>query len=103
MEKRDIKIELCKESNNVYILRFILDDNTYKINLNDEDQSNLKIIYYDIISLLLKKIKPIFELDYDKENLKNSVFIDVATEYVKCLNSEINKIEEDLSKNIKEF
>lgn len=90
MEKKIYNVEL-KKINNDDCLSFVINEEENLINLNSEDQSNLKSLFYKIINLTFKEI-PEFKLSDESQNYPVKIFIEIANEYLKDLNSEIKSI-----------
>lgn len=63
----------------------------HEINLNSEDQSGLKNLFYDIIDLSFNEC-PKFELDDAGKNYENRMIVELVTDYLEQLNSEISVI-----------
>ena len=74
------------------VLKFELFDNL-TISFKNEDQSSLRVLFYKIIEhLFIEKIE--FELDYG--GYSKPLFIDIAVEYIRQLNTEITSIFDNL-------
>lgn len=90
MEKKTYDVELKKIGNDDCLL-FIIDGEEYLINLNSEDQTNLKDLFYKIINLTFEE-HPIFKLSDQSQNYPTKIFVEIGNEYLKDLNIEIEKI-----------
>lgn len=90
METKVYNVILEEREKCDYLL-FKLNSNEMRINLNSEDQTSLRTLFYEIIKLTFTEI-PIFDLTYDSQTYTKQLFIDIATEYIKQLNLEITKI-----------
>lgn len=93
METKNIEMILEERENND-ILSITIKNKEYVINLNSEDQTQLRTFFTAIIEDLFNH-KIVVELKIN-EAYKNMMFIEVAQEYVKCLNEEIENIFNDL-------
>lgn len=81
------KVELIKE-NNRDILRFHL-KNDYDIDLNSEEQKQIKELFYELISLSFEK-EIIFELN--SEGHGQDLFYDISKDYIGKLEEELKII-----------
>ncbi len=93
METKNIEMILEERDNND-ILSITIKNKEYIINLNSEDQTQLRTFFTAIIENLFEH-KINIELKIN-EAYKNMMFIEIAQEYVKCLNEEIENIFNDL-------
>lgn len=93
METKNIEMILEERDNND-ILSITIKHKEYIINLNSEDQTQLRTFFTAIIENLFEH-KINIELKIN-EAYKNMMFIEIAQEYVKCLNEEIENIFNDL-------
>lgn len=78
------------------ILSFQVNDSkSIDINLNSDDQQQLKELFFELIKLLfLNDI--IFELSYEDGYDQNNIFSNVAVEYIKELSEEIKTVKKNL-------
>jgi len=88
---------ILEEKDSKSILSFKIDSKDLHIDLNSEDQTSLRILFYEIIKLTFSEI-PVFSLLYDSKSFTKQLFIDIASEYIKQLNNEIAKIIEQKPK-----
>ena len=97
MENKIVKL---KEKDGFDVLEFNINDTeTLEININSNDQSNLRKLFYQIIT---ESMKSEFGLELKVEDgYKKQLYIDVATEYVKQLNTELKKIIEEIPEDLK--
>lgn len=82
---------ILEEKDSKSILSFKIDSKDLHIDLNSEDQTSLRILFYEIIKLTFSEI-PVFNLLYDSKTFTKQLFIDIASEYIKQLNNEVAKI-----------
>ncbi len=103
MEIKEIEVVLMNIDNKD-ILEFKFEQPEH-IDLNSEDQTHLREVFYllmkDIIKEKTKRIK--LNLTICKENPTTKLFEEIATEYIKQLNLEIEKIYEDVDKLREEY
>jgi len=90
MEKKVYDVNL-EERNGKNVMIFPLNSTEYLMDLNSEDQTNLRTVFYEIIKLSFSVI-PEFKLVYDTSTYTKQLYIEIATEYIKQLNTEILKI-----------
>jgi predicted transcriptional regulator len=93
MEKKSIEVHLTKiESRDTLI--FNVEKPIY-IDMNSDDQSYLRDIFYELLLEIYEKevdLKLIVDPDYSDQFYK-----EVAEEYIKHLNAEIKKIQDDIA------
>lgn len=92
----EYKVQLLKE-NDKDLLRFNLND-VYDIDLNSDDQSSIKNLFYAIIQECIKD-EVVFVLNSDSH--EKDLFYDVATDYIQKLNDEIKTIRQEIPEDIK--
>lgn len=94
------KTVFLTEKNGKDVLEFyITPTNSMDIDLNEKDQTSLRKLFYEIIQqIFVEEFN--FELSID-DNYNKNLFKEVAVEYIKQLNSEINKIIEDIPSELK--
>lgn len=90
MEKKEYNVVL-EERAGQNVLLFNFNSEEHIINLNSEKQSDLRLVFYEIIKLTFTEI-PEFKIKYDPVSYNKQLFIEISTEYIKQLNSEILKI-----------
>lgn len=93
MEEKIYEVKLAKINTNDCLV-FEIDGDIYNVNLNSEDQETLKKLFFKIINLTFS-FKPTFVLSEEAENYPIQIFIEISKEYLKDLNSEIEKIMEN--------
>lgn len=93
METKNIEM-ILEEYDNNDILSITIKSIKYKIDLNSDDQNQLRTFFTALIDNLFEQ-KIVIELRIN-ETYKNMMFIEIAQEYVKCLNEEIENIFNDL-------
>lgn len=91
-------VELKKKDEKNY-LAFNIDGKQLNIDLNSEEQSNLRNLFYEIIKKLFTK-KVEFELQV-QEDYKEVLYIDIAKDYIKKLNDEIEKVYNNIPEELK--
>ena len=89
MEKKIYEVKLIKEQNDY--LEFNIDNFKYRINLNSEEQNDLRKLFYQIIKLTFT-VEPEFILSEESKNYENRLFLEISEEYLKDLNNEIKTI-----------
>lgn len=90
MEKKVFDVSLEERGVNS-VMVFLLNSTEYLVNLNSEDQTNLRTVFYEIIKLSFSII-PEFRLLYDASTYTKQLYIEIATEYIRQLNIEILKV-----------
>jgi hypothetical protein len=90
MEKKEYNVVL-EEREGQNVLVFSFNSQEHIINLNSENQSDLRLVFYEIIKLTFIEI-PEFKIIYDPASYNKQLFIEISTEYVQQLNAEILKI-----------
>ena len=97
---------ICKdaklfEQNEISYLEFRIDEETKcTINLNSEDQTQLREMFYKIIE---KCFSEEFEFRLVvEENYSKDLYKEISEEYIKQLNKEIVKVKESIPEIIKE-
>ena len=94
------KIVTLKETDGLDILEFDINDGTVlTININSNDQKDLRKLFYQVIKEAMKAEFQ-FELKVE-DGYKKQLYIEVSTEYIKQLNAELSKIIEDIPEELK--
>lgn len=91
-------VELKKMGEKNYLV-FNIDGKQLNIDLNSEEQSNLRNLFYEIIKKLFTE-KVEFELQV-QEDYKEVLYIDIAKDYIKKLNDEIEKVYNNIPEELK--
>ena len=70
------------------VLRFVLDED-YDINLNSDDQTQIKKLFYKLISIAMNE-----DVNFllNSDNHEKDIFYDIAVDYLKKLQSELGDI-----------
>lgn len=89
MEEKIYKVGLEKDEFEYMVFDF--GDCTFKINMNEDKQDELRNLFYHIIKLSFE-INLKFELSEQALKYENSLFVEIASEYLKDLNTEIRSI-----------
>ena len=92
MEKKEYEV-ILEERAGRDLLLFSINSKNYSIDLNNEDQSSLRNLFYEVIKLTFSET-PEFKVKYDPALYNKQLFIDISNEYIKQLNAEISKITE---------
>lgn len=96
MESKDVVVVLKKHNDKDSLVFNIYDDKEIVIDLNDEDQSKLKDLFYAIIQRLTNGM---INIVLEKEDgYDTTIFIELATEYIKSLNDEISTVYSNIPK-----
>lgn len=99
MEKKEYELDLEKGESEFLI--FNLGDNLlFKIDLNSDDQKNLRNLFFQIINLTFECI-PQFVLSKQAKSYDDKLYVEIASEFINDLNAEILKIIELQSNSIK--
>ncbi|HPM10764.1 MAG TPA: hypothetical protein PK941_10005 [Paludibacter sp.] len=69
------------------------------IDLNSDDQTHLKELFYDLIQLLFTDDITL-SLDFDEGYDQNNIFANVAKEYLKALGDEIKTVKQNLPQKL---
>lgn len=97
MENREISTRLVKENDKAFLV-FEFPGNEQRIDLNSDDQSGLRNLFYFIINELFKEkiifTEPMCDSDFDI-----MLFKDVAKDYITKLNEEIDSIHAEILKD----
>lgn len=91
MEKLEIEVHLINDGVNDELV-FQLNP-SLKIDLNSEDQSQLRNVFYEIIKLLFSSD---VEFVFKDVNSGKPLYIEISQQYIKHLNEEVTKIRENL-------
>lgn len=88
------------EKNGKDIMEFNINSNTIdEIDLNSTDQTNLRNLFYKIINqVLIEDFEFLLEIE---QNYKKNLYIEIATEYIKQLNVELDKIKDEIPNQLK--
>ena len=86
------KKALLTEEKGKDVLQLNLVNGTVNIDFNSTDQTSLRNVFYAIINNILQEDFE-FELDIS-EGYKKQLYIDIAQEYLKQLNTELKSIKE---------
>lgn len=88
------------EKNGKDIMEFNINSNTIdEIDLNSTDQTNLRNLFYKIINqVLIEDFEFLLEIE---KNYKKNLYIEIATEYIKQLNVELDKIKDEIPNQLK--
>lgn len=88
------------EKNGKDIMEFNINSNTIdEIDLNSTDQTNLRNLFYKIINqVLIEDFEFFLEIE---QNYKKNLYIEIATEYIKQLNVELDKIKDEIPNQLK--
>lgn len=94
----EYKVELRKVEEINYLV-FNIDAEELNIDLNSSSQSNLRDLFYKIINkLFVEKIVFILE---KQEGYSESLYIDIAEDYIKKLNNEIENVYNNMPEELK--
>ena len=91
---------ILMEKNGKDIMEFNINSNTIdEIDLNSKDQTNLRNLFYKIINqVLIEDFEFLLEIE---QNYKKNLYIEIATEYIKQLNVELDKIKDEIPNQLK--
>lgn len=91
-------VELKKMGENNY-LSFNIDGKQLNIDLNSDEQSNLRNLFYEIIKkLFTEKVEFVLQV---QEDYKENLYVDIAKDYIKKLNDEIEKVYNNIPEELK--
>lgn len=90
MEKKQFDV-LIEERSGKDSLVFTIESKVFIIDLNSEDQSKLRTLFYEIVKITFS-YNPEFIVRYDTMKYTKPLYIEIAQEYIKQLNLEIQKI-----------
>lgn len=91
-------VELKKMGENNY-LSFNIDGKQLNIYLNSDEQSNLRNLFYEIIKkLFTEKVEFVLQV---QEDYKENLYVDIAEDYIKKLNDEIEKVYNNIPEELK--
>lgn len=91
-------VELKKMGENNY-LAFNIDGKQLNIDLNSDEQSNLRNLFYEIIKkLFTEKVEFVLQV---QEDYKENLYVDIAEDYIKKLNDEIEKVYNNIPEELK--
>jgi len=94
----EYKVELKKIEDKNYLV-FNIDDEELNIDLNSNSQSNLRELFFKIIKKLFVD-KVVFKLEI-QEGYNESLYIDIAEDYIKKLNNEIENVYNNMPEELK--
>lgn len=94
----EYKVELRKVEEKNYLV-FNIDAEELNIDLNSSSQSNLRDLFYKIINKLFVE-KIVFKLE-KQEGYSESLYIDIAEDYIKKLNNEIENVYNNMPEELK--
>ena len=94
----EYKVELRKVEGKNYLV-FNIDAEELNIDLNSSSQSNLRDLFYKIINKLFVE-KIVFTLE-KQEGYSESLYIDIAEDYIKKLNNEIENVYNNMPDELK--
>ena len=94
----EYKVELRKVEEKNYLV-FNIDAEELNIDLNSSSQSNLRDLFYKIINKLFVE-KIVFTLE-KQEGYSESLYIDIAEDYIKKLNNEIENVYNNMPEELK--
>lgn len=94
----EYKVELKKIEDKNYLV-FNIDDEELNIDLNSNSQSNLRDLFFKIIKKLFVD-KVVFKLEI-QEGYNESLYIDIAEDYIKKLNNEIENVYNNMPEELK--
>ncbi len=90
MEKINIKVTL-KNDNEKDVLLFDIGEGE-TIDLNNDDQSKLRELFYKIIKKVINEKKEVKFTLYEEEGYENNLFKNISRDYLLELEKEIAKI-----------
>lgn len=91
-------VELKKMGENNY-LSFNIDGKQLNIDLNSDEQSNLRNLFYEIIKkLFTEKVEFVLQV---QEDYKENLYVDIAEDYIEKLNDEIEKVYNNIPEELK--
>lgn len=91
-------VELKKMGEKNY-LAFNIDGKQLNIDLNSDEQSNLRNLFYEIIKkLFTEKVEFVLQV---QEDYKENLYVDIAEDYIKKLNDEIEKVYNNIPEELK--
>lgn len=91
-------VELKKMGENNYLV-FNIDGKQLNIDLNSDEQSNLRNLFYEIIKkLFTEKVEFVLQV---QEDYKENLYVDIAEDYIKKLNDEIEKVYNNIPEELK--
>lgn len=96
----EYKVELKKVEDKNYLV-FNIDGEELEIDLNSNSQSNLRDLFYKIINKLFVD-KVVFKLE-KQEGYNESLYIEIAEDYVKKLNNEIENVYNNMPEDLKKL
>lgn len=99
MAKFEIPVILLKDESDRDVLVFNFDDGNKIIDLNSDKQDSLEGLFYKIIELALKGE---ISFSLSKDGYDEQLFIEIAEEYLKKLETEISEIRTNLPEELEE-
>lgn len=94
-----IEVNLRKNDSDRDVLIFKLESGDQIIDLNSEEQAELETFFYNLISEIMRSD---FSFQLNTEGYSDQLFIDIATEYIQRLGSEIVSIRGSIPEELKE-
>lgn len=83
------------------VLTLDLKNESVEIDFNNNDQNYLREVFYSIIENVLEED---FEFEYrTADNYEKKLYIEIAQEYIKQLNSEMRSIKEEAQRDFAEY
>ena len=83
------------------ILTLDLKNESVEIDFNNNEQNYLREVFYSIIENVLEED---FEFEYrTADNYEKKLYIEIAQEYIKQLNSEMRSIKEEAQRDFAEY
>ena len=83
------------------VLTLDLKNESVEIDFNNNEQNYLREVFYSIIENVLEED---FEFEYrTADNYEKQLYIEIAQEYIKQLNSEMRSIKEEAQRDFAEY
>ena len=83
------------------ILTLYLKNGPVEIDFNNSEQNYLRKVFYSIIENVLEED---FEFEFENEDgYEKKLYIEIAQEYIKQLNSEIRSIKKEANRDLVEY
>jgi len=83
------------------VLTLDLKNESVEIDFNNNEQNYLREVFYSIIENVLEED---FEFEYrTADNYEKKLYIEIAQEYIKQLNSEMRSIKEEAQRDFAEY
>ena len=101
MKYMDKKRAILSEKDGKDILTLYLKSGSAEIDFNNSDQSYLRKVFYLVIENILEED---FEFEFvAEEGYEKKLYIEIAQEYIKQLNSELKSIKESAKQDFKDI